>query len=69
MPAKKKPKIKIKESQKGSFTRWCKQQGFSGATRECEAKGKKSKNPAIRKKANFSRNAKSWNKGGKKKKA
>jgi len=40
----------------GSFTAWCKKQGFSGATPECIAKGLKSKDPAIRRKANFARN-------------
>jgi len=40
----------------GSFTRWCKSQGFGGVTAECIAKGKASKNPAIRKKANFAAN-------------
>ena len=40
-------------SKPGAFTRWCKSQGFSGATSECIAKGKKSKNPTTRKRANL----------------
>lgn len=58
-----KSNIHIKKSRQGSFTKWCKQQGFSGVTQECIQKGLKSKNPAIRKKANFARNARKWNKG------
>jgi len=45
--------IVIKKSKEGSFTAWCKAQGFDGVTAECIAKGKASKNPAIRKKAAF----------------
>ena len=60
---KKKPQIKIKDSKKGSFTKWCKSKGFSGATSACDAAGKKSKSPSIRKKATFSANSKRWNKG------
>jgi hypothetical protein len=59
--AKKKP-IKIKDSKKGSFTKWCKSKGYSGANAACEAAGKKSKSPSIRKKATFSKNAKKWKK-------
>ena len=40
----------------GSFTRWCKARGYSGVTPECIAAGLKSKDPAIRKKANFAKN-------------
>ena len=40
-------------SKPGSFTRWCLAQGFSGVTGECIAKGKKSKNPTTRKRANL----------------
>ena len=38
---------------KGSFTRWCRQQGFSGVTSACIAAGKKSKNPTTRRRANL----------------
>lgn len=37
----------------GAFTRWCKQHGYSGVTAECIAKGKKSKNPTTRRRANL----------------
>lgn len=55
-----KSKIHIKENKEGSFTAWCKRQGFEGVTQECIAKGLKSDNPDIRKKANFARNARKW---------
>ena len=60
--AKKQSPIRIKESKKGSFTSWCKSQGYSGATAQCDAAGKRSKSPSIRKKATFSANSKRWNK-------
>lgn len=53
---KKGSKIKIKESQEGSFTKYCN----GKVTEECIAKGLRSPNPKIRKKANFARNARSW---------
>ena len=37
----------------GSFRRWCKQQGFSGVTSSCIAKGKRSKNPTTHRRANL----------------
>jgi len=40
----------------GSFRRWCKRQGFSKVTAACIVKGLRSKNPKIRKKANWVRN-------------
>ena len=40
---------------KGAFTRWCKQQGYSGVTQECINKGLHSKNPTIRRRANLAR--------------
>ena len=46
-------KIHIKESQKGSFTRWC----GGNVTSECIQRGKNSSNPKIRKKATFADNA------------
>lgn len=42
----------------GSFTRWCKAQGYGGVTAECIAAGKRAKSAAIRKKANFAANVK-----------
>ena len=60
---KEKPKIKIKKENKGKFTEYCKSKGYEGVTRECEEEGLASKSAAVRKRANFSRNARSWNKG------
>lgn len=61
--------IDIKQSKEGSFTQYCKKHKFNGVTQECIAQAKKSKSPAIRKKAVFAQNAKKWHKpksGGKK---
>lgn len=49
-------KIHIKESQKGSFTKYCK----GKVTNECIQKGKNSPNPKIRKKAVFAQNSRKW---------
>jgi len=35
----------------GAFTEWCRRQGFSGATKACIEKGKRSSNPTIRRRA------------------
>lgn len=51
-----KPKIHIKESQKGSFTRYCK----GKVTNKCIQRGKNSPDPKIRKKATFAQNARAW---------
>lgn len=40
---------------KGSFTAWCKKQGFDGVTEACILKGIKSKNPTIRRRAFLAR--------------
>lgn len=53
---KKGSKIHIKESQKGSFTKWC----GGNVTSECIQRGKNSSNPKIRKKATFADNARKW---------
>ena len=45
--------IHIKESQKGTFTKWC----GGNVTEECIQRGKNSSNPKIRKKATFAQNA------------
>lgn len=50
--------IHIKKSKRGSFTRWCE----GKVTEECIRRGKNSSNPAIRKKATFAANARSWSK-------
>lgn len=49
-------KIHIKKKNRGSFTRWC----GGNVTEECIARGKRSKNSAIRKKATFAANARRW---------
>ena len=49
-------KIHIKESQKGSFTKWC----GGNVTSECIQRGKNSSNPKIRKKATFAGNVRKW---------
>ena len=48
--------IKIKEKNKGSFTRYC----GGNVTSECIRKGKNSPNPKIRKQAIFAQNARRW---------
>ncbi len=45
----------------GSFTRWCKKQGYNGVTQACIKKGLK-QGGKIAKKANFARNARKANK-------
>lgn len=49
-------KIHIKESQKGSFTKYC----DGKVTEECIRKGKNSPDPKIRKKAIFAENSRHW---------
>lgn len=46
-------RIHIKESQKGTFTKYCN----GKVTNECIQRGKNSPNPKIRKKATFADNA------------
>lgn len=41
----------------GSFEAWCNRQGFDSVTDECIARGLASKDPKIKAKANFARNA------------
>lgn len=60
---KNKPKIAIKEANKGKFTEYCKRKGYKGVTGECEQEGLASNSEKIRKQAQFSVNAKKWNKG------
>lgn len=49
-------KIKIKEKNKGSFTRYC----GGNVTSECIQRGKNSPDPAIRKKATFADNSRKY---------
>lgn len=53
---KKGSKIHIKESQKGTFTKYC----GGNVTSECIQRGKNSPDPKIRKKATFAANARKW---------
>jgi len=54
--------IYIKPSRRGSFTAWCKNQGFGSVTSTCIAKGKASGDKRIQKKAVFAQNARGFNK-------
>ena len=45
-----------KKRTKGSFTRWCKRQGYPKVTTACINRGKKSKSLKIRRKAVFAQN-------------
>lgn len=51
-------KIRIKKKNRGKFTEYC----GGKVTQECINKGKKSKNPTIRKRATFAQNARRWKK-------
>lgn len=55
---KKGSKIKIKEKNKGSFTKYC----GGNVTEECIRKGKNSPSAKIRKKATFAANSRRWSK-------
>jgi len=55
-----KKKIYIKPKNRGSFTDYCKRNGYDGVTSSCIAKGKKSPNTATRKKAVFASNSRKW---------
>jgi len=59
---KKKKGIYIKPENRGKFTAYKKRTG------KTTSEALKSKDPRVRKMANFARNAKKWKKGGKKKK-
>lgn len=52
-----KSKIHIKKENKGKFTDYC----GGKVTSECIAKGKRSPDPKIRKRATFAANARKWN--------
>lgn len=49
-------KIHIKKANRGKFTEYC----GGKVTSECIAKGKRSSNPAVRKRATFAANARKW---------
>lgn len=56
IPILKKGGIHIKKKNRGKFTEYC----GGKVTEECIAKGKKSKDPKIRKRATFAANARRW---------
>lgn len=58
----KKGKAGIVIRRPGRFTAWCKRQGFGSVTAACISKGLKSRDPAVRKMANFARNARRFKK-------
>jgi hypothetical protein len=79
MAAKTKPKSKKKWMQSasksikkrgtaGSFVRWCKSRGYSGATAACIAEGKRSKSATIRRRATLAGNYAKASRGRKKSK-
>ena len=51
MAKKRKKKWIPRDLKKGAFTAYCKRLGYKGVTQECIERGKKSKNPTIRKRA------------------
>lgn len=51
-------KIHIKKANRGKFTEYC----GGKVTAECIARGKRSPNPTIRKRATFAANSRKWNK-------
>lgn len=63
--AEKKP-IHIKASKKGSFTAAAKRAGRSVQSEARHVLADKNASPAMKKKANFARNAAKWNHGGRK---
>jgi len=54
------PEIKIKKSNVGKFTSYCKRKGYDGVTAKCIAEGKKSKDAGVRKMAIFAENSRKW---------
>jgi hypothetical protein len=61
--AAKQPPIKIKKSTKGSFTAAAKKSGMSVQQKASSVLSDKNASPAMKKKANFARNAAKWKKG------
>ncbi len=49
--ARRKKKWIPKNLKKGAFKAYCRRLGYSGVTQECIERGKKSKNPTIRRRA------------------
>lgn len=55
-----KPKIEIKEENKGKFTDWCKGQGYDGVTEACIDEGLAARSAKTRARAQFAENTKKW---------
>jgi len=65
--AKKRTPIKIKKSTRGTFTAAAKRSGQTVQQKATSVLNNPNASPAMKKKANFARNAAKWNKGGKRK--
>lgn len=63
MAAKKKSGIYIKPSKRGTFTAAAKKSGMSVQQKARSVLADPNASPAMKKKANFARNAAKWNKG------
>lgn len=61
--AAKKPMVKIAPSKKGTFTAAAKKSGMTVQQKASQVLGSPSASPAIRKKAQFAKNAAGWSKG------
>lgn len=62
MPPKAKPKIYIKPSKRGTFKKAAKKSGMSVQEKATSVLNDPKASPAMKKKANFARNAKKWKK-------
>lgn len=61
---KKRGKSGIVVRRPGAFTAWCKRHGYGNkVTSKCIQAGLKSKDPRVKKMANFARNSRRWKKG------
>lgn len=58
---KKKMDVSIKKKNQGSFTEYCKRNGYAGVTGGCIEEGLASKSAKINKRAMFAKNAIGWN--------
>ena len=62
MAAAKKPMVSIKPSKKGTFTAAAKKSGMTVQQKASAVLADKNASPAMKKKANFAKNAAGWNK-------
>lgn len=61
--AAKKPMVKIAPSKKGTFTAAAKKSGMTVQQKATSVLNSPTASPAMKKKANFAKNAAGWNKG------